>query len=171
MDTEQDTEEPKQNTEDLQQKLSRFMATRQEVETAAQELEKAAGTDKPQPAEEAKRGEVSAATVGRMLGLVTAGDFKVLESKIDLLQTRMSGLLAKMDKLQGDLKAVATGSDIERLEMQMLTVKSLIAGLSGVEDGDNEAAREDAEKSQRLRENIVSNKPVSGRKYITPRKD
>jgi hypothetical protein len=72
------------------------------------------------------RKEVTAATIGRMLGLVTLSEFKLVESKVDLISTRMNGVLNRMDKIIGILEAAPTGSDLDRIDVQIGALKTIL---------------------------------------------
>lgn len=72
------------------------------------------------------RKEVTAATIGRMLGLVTLSEFKLVESKIDLVSTRMNGVLTRMDKMLGILESAPTGSDLDRIDVQIGALKTML---------------------------------------------
>lgn len=72
------------------------------------------------------RKEVTAATIGRMLGLVTLSEFKLVESKVDLVSTRMNGVLTRMDKILGILEAAPTGSDLDRIDVQIGALKTML---------------------------------------------
>lgn len=82
--------------------------------------------------------EVSAATVGRMMGLATISDLKLLDSKIDLLATKVTGLVLKLEKALTLLASAPTGSDLERIDVQIGSLKSLIRdALQTAEDADS----------------------------------
>ena len=88
-----------------------------------------------------RRAEVSAATIGRMLGLVTSSDLQIIENKIDLLLTKINSLTAKTEKVISAVAGLATGAEFERLEVQFGSLRTMIkdgAGRapSGDEDGD-----------------------------------
>lgn len=70
--------------------------------------------------------EVSAATVGRMLGLATISDLKLLDSKIDLLATKITGMTLKVDKALTILASAANASDLERIDVQIGSLKTII---------------------------------------------
>lgn len=70
--------------------------------------------------------EVSAATIGRMMGLATVSDLKLLDSKVDLLSTKVAGLVMKLDKALNLLAAMPTGSDLERIDIQVGGVKTAV---------------------------------------------
>ncbi|NLF25758.1 MAG: hypothetical protein GX589_08920 [Deltaproteobacteria bacterium] len=88
-----------------------------------------------------RRGEVSAATIGRMLGLVTSADLQIIENKVDLLLTKINNLTAKTEKIISALSGLATGAEIERVEMQIGNLRNSINDGAGKgqnldEDGD-----------------------------------
>ena len=75
---------------------------------------------------EGLRQEVSAATIGRMMGLATLTDLKLLDSKIDLISTKLSGFTVKLDKALTMLNGVPTAADMERLDVQIGSVKTAL---------------------------------------------
>ena len=70
--------------------------------------------------------EVSAATVGRMLGLATVSELKLLEGKLDLVSTRMQNMTIRLDKVLTMLSSAPTGSDLERIDVQIASLRTLI---------------------------------------------
>lgn len=78
---------------------------------------------------DAPKAEVSAATIGRMMGLATITDLKLLDSKVDLLATRMASITMKVDKMLTMLTAVPNGNDLERIDVQIASMKELMRDL------------------------------------------
>src|SRR5437879_3974534 len=76
--------------------------------------------------ESSKVSEVSASTIGRMMGLVTSSEFKLMEGRVDLLQTKITGMVMKLDKVLQILGGAPTGADLERIDVQIGSLKSLI---------------------------------------------
>lgn len=76
--------------------------------------------------EKSGRGEVSAATVARMMGLATANEVSILEGKIDLLSTRLANLVTKMERLGGVMNQLPTGSDLDRIDINIGSLKTMI---------------------------------------------
>lgn len=94
-----------------------------------------------------KRGEVSASTIGRMLGLVTSAEFKLLESKMDLLSTRMNSVLVKMEKVLVMGAEAPTGADLERIDVQIAAVRTVLNDIKkSLEDGKAIAANRPSDK-------------------------
>lgn len=85
---------------------------------------------KTQAKEDSGRGEISAATLGRMLGLVTSAELRVLEGKIDLMASRVNNLGIRMDKVIASLSGMPSGSDLERIDVQLGQIRAMIAGKS-----------------------------------------
>lgn len=75
---------------------------------------------------DAPRNEVSAATIGRMMGLATVSDLKLLDSKVDLLATKISTITVKLDRAITILSGAPTGSDLERIDVQIGSLRSSI---------------------------------------------
>jgi hypothetical protein len=72
------------------------------------------------------RGEISAATIARMMGLATVSETKLVESKVDLLATKINLLQVKFEKVISLLGNVATGADLERIDVQVGALRQLI---------------------------------------------
>jgi hypothetical protein len=70
--------------------------------------------------------EVSAATIGRMMGLATSTELKLLEGKIDLLSTRMGNVGAKLERLGNLVQNAPTGSDLERIDVQIGALRTML---------------------------------------------
>ncbi len=109
------------------------------------------------------RVDVSAATVARMMGIASTSDLRLLEGRVDLLTSKVSAILTKMDRCLSMFGSVPTASDIGRLEVQVAAIKSMMRELldsvgapvsSGKEQADRAAAQE---QSRKLREGIKTN--------------
>jgi hypothetical protein len=109
------------------------------------------------------RVDVSAATVARMMGIASTSDLRLLEGRVDLLTSKVSAILTKMDRCLSMFGSIPTASDIGRLEVQVAAIKSMMRELldsvgapvsSGKEQADRAAARE---QSRKLREGIKTN--------------
>ncbi|WKZ56532.1 MAG: hypothetical protein QY326_07325 [Bdellovibrionota bacterium] len=103
--------------------------------------------------EERGRGDVSAATIGRMLGLATLTDLTLLEKKVELLVSKINLLVAKMDKIASAIQQVPSGSDLERIDVQIGALKVLIKDVLVAKSVQEPATGDD----RPLGENIVSN--------------
>lgn len=75
--------------------------------------------------------EISAATIARMMGLVTATDLKLVNSKLDLMLGKLSALSTRVDKVVATLGQTPTGSDLERIDVQIGSLKSMIREMVG----------------------------------------
>lgn len=93
---------------------------------------------------ETPRPEISASALGRMMGLATGTEIRLLESKLDMLSTRLSNLTVRLEKAMSVLAQIPTGSDLERIDVQIGALKTLIkdslagiarAGDTGVDRG------------------------------------
>jgi len=70
--------------------------------------------------------EVTAATIGRMMGLATGAELKLMEGKIDLLSTRVNNLTTRMEKVLNTLTKMPTGADLDRVDVQIGSLRTLI---------------------------------------------
>ena len=108
------------------------------------------------------RGEVSAQTIGRMLGLVTVSELKVLEGKLDLVVTKLSSVMVKVEKAVSTLAGMPSGSDLERIDVQIGALRSMIRDVMSNIDtsgagGDPSAAKGTTEATKE-RPKILTNK-------------
>lgn len=111
---------------------------------------------------DAPRVEVSAATITRMMGIASTTDLRLLEGRVDLLASKVTGLLTKVDRVLSMFGSVPTSSDIGRLELQIGAVKSMLRELlestdargQNVQQADTKGAAE--EQNRKLREGIRS---------------
>ena len=76
--------------------------------------------------DESGRGEVTAATVARMMGVATASELKLVEGKLDLLNTKLAGFGVRLEKMLTILNRAPTGADLERIDVQIGSLKALI---------------------------------------------
>ena len=79
--------------------------------------------------------DVSAATVARMLGLATATEVRLVESKLDLMSSKISTLQIKAEKMLTILNSMPTGGDLERIDVQLGSLKSLLKDLIEIKKG------------------------------------
>ena len=114
-------------------------------------------------AAESNRIEVSATTVTRMMGIASSSDIKLLEGRVELLSAKVTSLLTKVERVMSMFSSVPSASDIDRLEIQIGTLKSLIREvLENI--GDNSQPSEKGitdrvvsqQQSKKLREGIRS---------------
>lgn len=144
------------------------------VESAAAPIEESASERAPQAApaaakpipvtksaagDEPARGEVSAATIGRLMGLATASELKLLEGKIDLMSSKINTMMVRVDRLTALFSSMPTGADLERVDVQIGALKALIrdtlTALAGKEPASETAAKKPGA-------NIVSNETKEG---------
>ncbi len=128
--------------------------------------QKAAEEGKPEirvgAATEAPRVEVSAATVTRMMGIATVTELKLVEGRIDLLTAKVTNVLTKVDKIASTVNALPSGSDMDRLEIQLGSIKAVMKEIlesvsSGDEAGKSASKVGAQEQSRKMREAIRTN--------------
>jgi hypothetical protein len=132
-------------------------------EERGQERAVGAGTTSPSAAGVATgpRVEVSAQTIARMMGIASATDLQLLEGRLDLLASRVSTMMMKVDKVIASLGSLASTGDIGRLETQIASMKSILReaaeSIGGTQEGVKSADREVGEaQSRRLKGGIQS---------------
>ena len=72
------------------------------------------------------RVEVSAVTIARMMGLATLGEVKLIESKVELLTTKLSTVQVKLEKIFTVLQGVPSGADLERIDIHIGALKQML---------------------------------------------
>jgi hypothetical protein len=107
------------------------------------------------------RMEVSAQTIARMMGIASATDLQLLEGRLDLLASRVSTLMMKVDKVLSSLSTLASAGDIGRLETQIGSIKSMLRdavdAVGTLQSGQPSAAKEGGEsQGKKLRDGIRS---------------
>lgn len=105
------------------------------------------------------RMEVSAQTIARMMGIASVTDLQLLEGRLDLLTSRVSTLMMKVDKVLAGLGAVASVGDIGRIETQIASIKSMLRDATDVvgalQSGQSLPVKETGEsQGRKLREGI-----------------
>ena len=107
---------------------------------------------------ETPRVDVSATTITRMMGIASVSELKLIETRLDLVTAKVTTVLAKFDKLMSTVNALPTGSDIDRLEIQLSSVKSVMKEVLEAVQGRGtsiDKGREDAqEQSRKMRDAI-----------------
>jgi hypothetical protein len=106
------------------------------------------------------RVDVSAATVARMMGIASTSDLRLLEGRVDLLTSKVSAILSKMDRCLSMFSSIPSASDIGRLEVQVAAIKSMMrelldsvgAPVNPVKEQADRAAAQ--EQSRKLRDGI-----------------
>lgn len=76
--------------------------------------------------EEGTRGEITATTIARLMGLATVSELKLIESKLDLVVSKITNFTARLEKISAILAQAPTGSDLERIDVQIGALRSLI---------------------------------------------
>lgn len=77
------------------------------------------------------RGDVSAVTVARMMGLATLGEVKLVENKVDLMATKLSVVQVKLEKITTMLQGMPSGADLERIDVHIGTMKQMLKEVLG----------------------------------------
>jgi hypothetical protein len=70
--------------------------------------------------------EMSVSTLVHLLGLPTAAQFSILEGRIDTLNSRISAVLAKIDRLTNQMETTKTDTLIDRLEFQLSDIRTML---------------------------------------------
>ncbi len=86
------------------------------------------------------RGEVSAATIGRMMGLASVRELNLLDSKLELMMSKVNNLTARLERILSILGSAPTGKDLERIDVQIAALRTeLKVAMGGEAAGDSDA--------------------------------
>ena len=113
------------------------------------------------------RGETSALTIGRMLGLSTVTELSLLDSKIDLLTSKVNQLAVRMEKILGVLQGAPTGADLERIDVQIGAVKTAIVDFIAKVGPDETATSRDSRRSEASENSDAASTLRPGGKKVT----
>lgn len=102
---------------------------------ASSEAATAPAVEKPKSAD-APRTEMSAIALGRMMGLATTSELQLLEGKLDLMTTKIAGVAVKLDKVVSLFSQMPTGSDLERIDVQIGALRTLVKDLTLIVTGE-----------------------------------
>lgn len=91
----------------------------------------AADPSQPADAGVGGRGDVSAVTVARMMGLATLGEVKMIESKVELLTTKLGSVQVKLEKIFTVLQGIPSGADLERIDIHIGALKQMLKEFLG----------------------------------------
>jgi hypothetical protein len=61
-----------------------------------------------------------------MMGLATLGEVKLVESKVELLATKISTVQVKLEKIFSLLQGVPSGADLERIDIHVGAMKQML---------------------------------------------
>ena len=96
--------------------------------------------------------EVSATTITRMLGIPTSAELKLLEGKLDLITSKVNSVVFKVEKLTGQLGGLPSGADLERIEVQIGALRTMIrdALTAEVKSSPKEAASQETKAADKI---------------------
>jgi hypothetical protein len=84
---------------------------------------------------EEQRGEISVGTVARLMGLATTSELKLMEGKVDLVTAKINAVTVKLEKAITMLNGMATGADLERVDVQIGALRQMIREFLGADAG------------------------------------
>lgn len=105
--------------------------------------------------DEPGRGEVSAATIGRMLGLASMRELNLLDGKLDLVMSKVNNLTVRLDKVLSVLGNAPTGKDLERIDVQIGALRTMLREGMGSATATSETTSAAVKKPK-----IVSSEPA-----------
>ena len=70
--------------------------------------------------------EISLATLVHLMGLPTANQISLLETKIDLLTNRVGQVLAKLERMSHELENMKSDATIDRIDFQLTDIRALL---------------------------------------------
>ncbi|MCB0337376.1 MAG: hypothetical protein KDD62_13765, partial [Bdellovibrionales bacterium] len=117
-----------------------------------------------------KRGEVTASTLGKLMGLATSNEMRLMEGKVDLLSTRVNAIIMKLEKMALLIQDTPSSSDLDRIDVQLASLRTLIkdvvdGSLQKALEAERQKAQqrldEQAKEVKKTGSSIVSNNPNS----------
>lgn len=98
----------------------------------------------PKPLAESARPEVSAMAIAKMMGLATSLELKIVEGKLDLISSKFNTITARLERMLTILNAAPTGSDLERIDVQIGALRNAMQEALNIDP----SKLEDAEGSE-----------------------
>jgi len=95
-------------------------------ESTAQSVELETEDKAPGSGSGVTRREVHASTITQMMGIATRSEMELLEGKIDLLTSKINAVSIRLEKMSSAFQKMPTGSDLERIDVNIGALKTLI---------------------------------------------
>jgi hypothetical protein len=73
-----------------------------------------------------RRGELSTGALIRLLNIPTLHDMRVMESKLDAINGRVTALTSKIERIQGMLSSLTQENYLERVDFQLADMRTLM---------------------------------------------
>lgn len=93
---------------------------------AAPEIPAAPATEDEKPRTSATSREVPVSTIVHLLGVPTQQDIRVLESKIDMLSSKLTAVALKLDRVAGQVATMANEFYLDRIDFQISDIRALM---------------------------------------------
>ena len=90
--------------------------------------------------DEPSRGEVSAATIGRMLGLASMRELTLLDGKLDLVMSKVNNMTVRLERILTLMGSAPTGKDLERIDVQIAGLRTQLREGAGASTSTADAA-------------------------------
>lgn len=108
--------------------------------------------------------EVSASAVVHLLGLSTAAQLRVVEDKLDLLSTKVAGLVSKVERIANQVGQAQKENLLDRIDVQLSDIKALLRKsqlVGGTSHHDRDESKDSSPKSAAT---ILTSVPLPGKK-------
>lgn len=70
--------------------------------------------------------DIPVATIVRLLGIPTQADFSVLDTKLDMLTSKLNALAIKVDRLLSQLGAISNEFYVDRIDFQLGDIRNMM---------------------------------------------
>ncbi|MFN8392631.1 MAG: hypothetical protein U0136_20225 [Bdellovibrionota bacterium] len=112
--------------------------------------------------------DISLSTFVHLLGLPTAVQISLLETKMDVLTAKVTTLGSKLDRILAELDAVKNDAAVDRIDFQMTEIRSLLRRLvpAAAAMGEIET-KQQPPKLQSAKAKVLSSEPKAGAKPET----
>ncbi len=94
------------------------------------------------------KSEVSAAAIARIMGVATSAEMRFVESKIELLNSKLTAIQLKMEKLVQGFNSMPSGADLERIDVQIGALRQLIRDVLAGQVGEENMPSEQKAKTK-----------------------
>lgn len=86
---------------------------------------------RPSNSGEGNRTDMPVSAVARLLGVATQTDLTLIEGKVDLLLTKLNLMQVRVEKVLTSLAGMPSGADLERIDVQIGSLKSALRDALG----------------------------------------
>ena len=111
--------------------------------------------------------EMSLSTLVHLLGLSTASQVNLIDSKFDVVNSKLTTMLAKIDRISADLAALKSDSAMDRIDFALTEMRALLKRIAPSATGSAESeAKADSGKASTRAKILTSEAPKQAPKAV-----